>query len=68
MPERKRVLNIRVANTKQMVRLVKEMSELNVDLTINADPENVKVVIYGSKDEIRDISRKIMKIAKSQPS
>jgi len=68
MPERKRVLNIRVADTKQMVRLVKEMSELNADLTIDADPVNVKVAIYGSKDEIRDISRKIMKLAKSQPS
>jgi len=68
MPERKRVLNIRVADTKQMVRLVKEMSELNADLTIDADPENVKVAIYGLKGEIRDISRKIMKLAKSQPS
>jgi len=44
------------------------MSALNADLTIDADPENVKVAIYGSKDKVRDISRKIMKLAKSQSS
>ncbi|MCJ7720509.1 MAG: hypothetical protein MUO36_03460 [Candidatus Hadarchaeum sp.] len=64
----KRVLNIRVADTRRMVWLVKEMSALNADLTIDADPENVKVAIYGSKDKVRDISRKIMKLAKSQSS
>lgn len=67
-PELKRVLNLRVADTKQMVWLVEAISELKADLAIDARPGNVKVRIYGSKDEIRDISRKIMGLVKSQSS
>jgi hypothetical protein len=67
-PELKRVLNLRVVDTKQMVWLVKAISELEADLAIDTRPGNVKVRIYGSKDEVRDISRKIMGLLKSQPS
>jgi len=66
--ELKRVLNLRVADTKQMVWLVKKISELEADLAIDARPGNIKVRIYGSKDEVRDISRKIIGLVKSQPS
>jgi len=64
----KRVLNIRVANTEQMVGLVEAISRLEADLAIDARPGSVKVRIYGSKEEVREISCKILGLAKSQPT
>ena len=64
----KRVLNIRVANTKQMVGLVEAISRLEADLAIDARLGSVRVRIYGSKEEVREISHKILGLAKSQPT
>ena len=64
----KRALNIRVSDTTQMVRLVEAISRLNADLAIDARPGSVRVRIYGSKEEVRDISCKILGLAKSQPT
>jgi len=64
----KRALNIRVSDTTQMVRLVEAISRINADLAIDARPGSVKVRIYGSKEEVREISRKIYELVKSQSS
>ncbi len=59
MQKLKRVLNVRVANTEQMLELLRVLSELNTDIIADSRPGSVKIRIYGSKDEIRDVTRKI---------
>jgi len=67
--ELKRILNVRVASTKQMVWLVNAVTSLKADLAVDAQPGIVRVCIRGSKGEVREISRKILELAaKSQLS
>lgn len=70
MPKLKRVLNIKVTNTRQTVELMRALSELDADIIAESRPGTIKIRIYGSKGEIRNIERRILALtsAKSQPS
>lgn len=60
MHRSKRTLSIRVASTKQMVELMKALGELDANLIAESHPGGVKIRIYGSKDEVRDLIHKIL--------
>ena len=62
----KRTLSVKVANTGQAVELMRALGELEADIIAESRPGVVKIRIYGSKEEVRDISRKILAITSAQ--
>jgi len=62
----KRTLTVKVANTGQAVELMRVLSELDADIIAESRLGVVKIRIYGSKDEIRDLARKILAVADAQ--
>jgi hypothetical protein len=62
----KRTLTVKVANTGQAVELMRILGELDADIIAESRPGVVKIRIYGSKDEIRDLARKILAVADAQ--
>lgn len=59
----KRTLSVKVANTGQAIELMRMLGELDADIIAESRPGVVKIRIYGSKDEIRDLARKILAVA-----
>lgn len=66
MSKLKRTLSVKVANTGQAVELMRALGELEADIIAESRPGVVKIRIYGSKEEVRDISRKILAITSAQ--
>ena len=64
MPGYKRVINLSVNGSDQMVKIVQGLTELKGDITADSTPSSIKITVYGTKDEVRDKSRKIMEIEK----
>lgn len=64
MTRYKRVLNLRVDNSDQMIEIVQALSELNADIAADSTPSSVKITIHGTKGKVREVSKKIMAIAK----
>jgi hypothetical protein len=62
----KRTLSVKVANTGQAVELMRMLGELDADIIAESRLGVVKIRIYGSKDEIRDLARKILAVADAQ--
>jgi hypothetical protein len=62
----KRTLSIKVANTGQAVELMRMLSELDADIIAESRPGVVNIRIYGSKDEVRDLARKILAVVDSK--
>lgn len=60
----KRVLNFKIDNSQQAVKVVKALSELDADIVADSTPSSIKITIHGSKDEIRKVSRKIWALVK----
>lgn len=58
----KRVLSVKVADTKQAVELMRALGELEADIIAESRPGIVKIRIYGSKEEVRDLTHKIFAI------
>ena len=64
MPGSKRVINLSVDGSNQMVKIVQELAELKGDITTSSTPSSIKITVHGTKDEIRNISKKIWDIEK----
>lgn len=67
MAKIKRTLNVRVKNTAQMLSLMKKLGTLNVDLEAESRPGLVRIVVHGTKDEIRELELKVRGFIRSQP-
>jgi len=63
MQKLKRTLNVKVTSTGQMVKLMRDLSELGAEIIAESRPGAVKISIYGSKDDIRDLTHKILALA-----
>ena len=61
-----RTLSIKVAHTGQAVELMRILGELDAEIIAESRPGVVKIRIYGSKDEIRDLARKISAVVVAQ--
>ena len=64
MTRYKRVLNLNVDGSKQMLDMVQALTKLRADISASCTPSSLKITIHGTKDEIRDTSKKIAEIAK----
>ncbi len=64
MQKRKRTINVRVKDTSQLVTLMEELGKLEVDLAAESRPRALKIEVFGSKDEARELERKIRELLK----
>lgn len=60
----KRVLNFKVDSSEQAVEVVKALCELDADIVADSTPSSIKITIHGSKDKVREVSRKISALVK----
>jgi hypothetical protein len=65
MQKRKRTINVRVKDTSQLIALMGEVGKLEVDLAAESRPGAVKIEVFGSKDEARELERKIRGLLKT---
>jgi hypothetical protein len=63
MARLKRVLSVKVADTGQAIEIMRALGELEANIVAESRPGIVKIRIYGSKEEVRDLTRKILVIA-----
>ncbi|MFQ6129674.1 MAG: hypothetical protein ACE5OT_02555 [Candidatus Hadarchaeaceae archaeon] len=69
MQKRKRTINVRVKDDSQLIALMDELGKLEVDLAAESRPRAIKIEIFGSKEEARELERKIRELLKTpQPS
>jgi hypothetical protein len=68
MARYKRVLNLKLSGSDQTIKIVQALSELKADIVADSTPSSIKITIHGTKEEIRDISRKVIAIAKQSKS
>lgn len=66
MSRLKRVLSVKVADTGQAVELMRALGELKADIIAESRLGIVKIRIYGSKEEVRDLARKILAITSAR--
>jgi hypothetical protein len=59
----KRTLSVKVADTGQAVEIMRALGELEADIIAESRPGIIKIRIYGSKEEVRGLARKILAIA-----
>lgn len=59
MSKLKKVLNLRVKDTSQTIKLLQALSEMNLDVVADSRPGAVKIRIYGSREEVESAARKI---------
>lgn len=60
MPRLKRTLSVKVADTGQMVELMQTLGKLNADIIAESRLGIVKISLYGSKEEVRELKHKIL--------
>jgi len=54
------VLSVKVADTGQVIELMQALGKLDADIVAEARPGVVKIRIYGSKEEVRELKHKIL--------
>ena len=60
MSKLKHVLSVRVADTGQVIELMQALGKLDADIVAESRPGVVKIRIYGSKEEVRELKHKIL--------
>jgi len=69
MQKRKRTINVRVKDSSQLIALMEELGKLEVDMAAESRPRAIKIDVFGSKEEARELERKIRELLKNpQPS
>ncbi len=64
MTQYKRVLKLNVDGSERVLKIVQGLTELKADISASSTPSSIKITIHGTKDEVRNVSRKIAEIAK----
>ena len=68
MQKRKWTINVRVKGTSQLIALMEELGKLEVDLAAESRPRAIKIEVFGSKEEAREMERKIRGLLKTPQS
>lgn len=66
MTELKRVFNVRAKDTAQIIDLMRKLGTLNMELEAESKPGLVRIVVHGTKEEIREFELKVKEFLKSQ--
>jgi|GEM_PF-2179295 len=62
MSEVKRVLNYTIESSEQLVSIVNGLTNLKVDLDVDATPSSIEIRIKGQEHKVRKAVNKIKKI------
>ncbi len=62
MSEVKRVLNYTIESSEQLVSIVNSLTNLKVDLDVDATPSSIEIRIKGQEHKVRKAVNKIKKI------
>lgn len=62
MVKTKRVLNLRVKDTDQMLALMKKLSTFDLELEAESKPGMVRVVAHGEDEEIKRLKLKLKEL------
>ncbi|KUO41755.1 MAG: hypothetical protein APZ16_00315 [Candidatus Hadarchaeum yellowstonense] len=62
----KRVLNVPVKDTAQMLDLMKKLGTLAADLEAVSKPGLVRIVLHGTSAEIQELKQKIKDFTKAK--
>jgi hypothetical protein len=62
MAKIKRVFNLRVRDTAQMLDLMKKLGTFDMDLEAESRPGSVRIVAHGRGEDIRRLELKIREI------
>lgn len=68
MAKLKRVFNVSVPNRDALINLMEALTKIPADITAESRLNSVKICVYGTKDEIREISKKISELSCPQIS
>ena len=68
MQKQKRIINVRVKDTSQLIALMEKLGKLDVDLIAESRPRAVKIEVFGSKEEVRGLEHKITEFLKNSQS
>jgi len=68
MEKQKRIINVRVKDTSQLIALMETLGKLDIDLIAESHPRAVKIEVFGSKEEARGLEHKIMEFLKNSQS
>ncbi|MGQ9787812.1 MAG: hypothetical protein ACUVQM_00640 [Candidatus Hadarchaeaceae archaeon] len=66
MARAKRVMNVPVENTAQMLDLMKRLGTLASDLEAVSKPGMVRIVLHGNGEEIKELKQKIKDFTKAK--
>jgi len=68
MQKQKRIINVRVKDTSQLIALMETLGKLDIDLIAESRPRAVKIEVFGSKEEVRGLEHKITEFLKNSQS
>ncbi|KUO43373.1 MAG: hypothetical protein APU95_05845 [Hadesarchaea archaeon YNP_N21] len=68
MAKLKRVFNVSVPNREALINLMEALTRIPADITAESRLYSVRISVYGTKEEIREISKKIAELSSPQVS
>lgn len=66
MPRVKRVVNVPLKDTGQLLDLMKKLGTLEADLEAESRPGLVRIVLHGSEAEVQTLELKIKEFIKAK--
>ncbi len=66
MARAKRVVNIPVRDSAQMLEIMKRLGTLDADLEAETRPGLIRIVLHGSSAEVQDLELKIKDFIKAK--
>ena len=66
MARTKRVVNVQIKDTTQMLDLMKKLGTLDADLEAESRSGVVKIVLHGAGEEVQELELKIKEFIKAK--
>lgn len=66
MARTRRVVNVPIKDTAQMLDLMKKLGTLGADLEAESRPGLVKIVLHGAGEEVQELEIKIKEFIKAK--
>lgn len=68
MAKSKRVLSFHIDDSEHLIEIMEGLSNLNVNLEADSTPSSVKITIYGSREKVKNTSKKIRSLVEEAKS
>ncbi|MBS3815114.1 MAG: hypothetical protein KGY45_00970 [Hadesarchaea archaeon] len=68
MTKSQRELNFQIKDSEHLIKIVEGLTNINADIDAESDPSTIKITIYGSKEKIKQTSKKIRSLVEEAKS